>query len=252
MRLKILCCEVLYREMCYLVANSPHTCDIEFLPKGLHDLGVEKMMPRLQECVDNVPEGSYEAIVLVYGLCNNGIAGLLAGHTRVVVPRAHDCITLFMGSRKRYREYFDAHPGTYYRTTGWTERKDSSGAQDITVFQRLGLSAQYEELVAKYGEDNAKYIAETMGDALTNYNRLAFISMGLKCEKPFRDMAVKEAKERGWTFEEITGSMELLRKLIEGEWDDDFVILAPGESVAASYDDSIVKIDTGEATPTQH
>ncbi|MFV1980286.1 MAG: DUF1638 domain-containing protein [Rhodothermia bacterium] len=33
-----------------------------------------------------------------------------------VLPRAHDCITLLMGSRTRYLEYFKAHPGTYFRS----------------------------------------------------------------------------------------------------------------------------------------
>ena len=38
-RLKLIACEVLYREMCDAVARSPHQVDVEFLPKGLHDLG---------------------------------------------------------------------------------------------------------------------------------------------------------------------------------------------------------------------
>ena len=58
----------------------------------------------------------------------------------LVIPRAHDCIALFMGSRQRYREYFDAHPGTYYRTSGWIERDDATSAGEETVSQRLGLT----------------------------------------------------------------------------------------------------------------
>lgn len=241
MRLKLLCCEVLFREVCRLMADSPHTCDAEFLPKGLHDLGVEKMTPRLQERIDRVPEGSCDAIVLVYGLCNNGITALRSRHTRLVAPRAHDCITLFFGSRERYRQYFDAHPGTYYRTTGWMERNDDSGANDITVARKLGLFLRREELVRQYGEDNANYIMETMGDATANYSRLSFISMGLDCEERFCQAARKEAAEKGWEFEEIKGDMELLRKLIHGRWDDDFLVLDPGLTIRPCYDDSIIK-----------
>ena len=40
MRLKLISCEVLYREMCAAISRAPHEVDVEFLPKGLHDEGV--------------------------------------------------------------------------------------------------------------------------------------------------------------------------------------------------------------------
>jgi len=237
---KLICCEIFYREICHLVAESPARCDVEFLPKGLHDLGVEKMLPRIQERIDAIKEDEADAILLGYGLCNNGIVGLAARKIPLVVPRAHDCITLFMGSRQKYKEYFNAHPGTYYRTTGWCERSDSNVEGDQTVSQKLGLFLQYEELVAKYGEENAKYIMETMGDPVAHYDRITFIRMGLSCEDAFRAEAKREAEEKGWQFEEIAGSMEILRKLIFGEWDEDFLIVPPGKRIIARYNDNII------------
>ena len=214
--------------------------DPAFLPKGLHDLGVERMVPRLQEQIEALSGEGYDAIVLVYGLCNNGIVGLQGLDTRLVIARAHDCITLFMGDRQRYLAYFHAHPGTYYRTTGWLEHANSTSVGEETVTQKLGLAMQYEELVIKYGQDNAKYIRETLGDWKQNYDRLTYIRMGLECEEPFREMARREAAEKGWTFDEVDGSMNLLRKAIHGEWDEDFVVLEPGQTVAATHDDCII------------
>ena len=215
--------------------------DPAFLPKGLHDLGVERMVPRLQEQIEALSGEGCDAIVLVYGLCNNGIVGLQARDTRLVIPRAHDCIALFMGDRQRYLDYFHAHPGTYYRTTGWLEHADSTGAGEETVSQKLGLAMQYEELVIKYGEDNAKYIWETLGDRTQHYDRLTYIRMGLECEEPFRQKARREAEEKGWTFDEVEGSMALLRKLIHGEWGEDLLILEPGQSVQPTHDRCIVR-----------
>jgi hypothetical protein len=145
-----------------------------------------------------------------------------------------------MGDRQRYLDYFHAHPGTYYRTTGWLEHADSTGAGEETLSQKLGLAMRYEELVIKYGEDNAKYIWETLGNQTQNYNRLTFISMGLECEPPFRDTARREAEKRGWTFDDVEGSMKLLRKAINGEWDEDFLVLEPGQTVVATHDHCIV------------
>ena len=54
MRLKLISCEIFFREMCAVVARSPHFVDMEFLPKGLHDMGSAKMLARVQEAVDRV------------------------------------------------------------------------------------------------------------------------------------------------------------------------------------------------------
>ena len=35
MKVQILCCEVFFREICLLAANSPHTIDVAFLPMNL-------------------------------------------------------------------------------------------------------------------------------------------------------------------------------------------------------------------------
>ncbi|PIY43609.1 MAG: hypothetical protein COZ06_22500 [Armatimonadetes bacterium CG_4_10_14_3_um_filter_66_18] len=65
--------------------------------------------------------------------------------------------------------------------------------------------------------------------------------MGLACEEPFRRRAVKEAEDKGWTYDEIEGSMELLRKLIDGTWDEDFLLVEPGHTVAASHDEGVIR-----------
>ncbi len=223
------------------MAECPHICDVEFMPKGLHDLGSQNMLPRIQERIDACSGMGYDAILLVYGLCNNGIAGISSGDTRIVVPRAHDCITLFMGSSTRYAEYFNSHPGVYYMTSGWIERNNPEGAGGETVPRKLGLFINYPELVEKYGEENAVYIMETMGNGTANYDRMTFIRMGIRDENRFREIAREESERRGWQFEEIEGDRKLLEKLFAGNWDSDFLVLEPGSKVVPSYDERIIK-----------
>ena len=122
MKLKLISCEIFFREMEFLLEQSPHEIDVEFLQKGLHDIPTEEMLKRIQAQVDAASEQDYDAIILGYALCNNGLVGLKARNTKLILTRAHDCITLFFGSRQRYREYFYANPGTYFKTTGWIER----------------------------------------------------------------------------------------------------------------------------------
>ena len=76
MKLILLACEIMYREISYCVSRSKNIVDVKFIRKGLHDVGEKEMSAALQGEIDQVPTGRYEAILLGYGLCSNGIRGL--------------------------------------------------------------------------------------------------------------------------------------------------------------------------------
>jgi len=240
-RLKFIGCEIIYREACLLAARCPHAVDLEFLGKGLHDLPTEEMAARVQAAVDAAGDG-YDAVLLGYARCSDGTVGVKAAAVPVVVPRAHDCITLFFGSRRAYQEYFDAHPGTYYRTTGWLERGSSveGGPGGGGVMSQLGLNQSFQELVAKYGRENAEFIAETMGGGLVHYDNLCYLEMGVCDEAPFIQAAREEADRRGWAFDHRQGDMSLLERLFHGPWDGDFVVLSPGQRLVARNDQDVL------------
>jgi hypothetical protein len=240
MRLKLISCEVLFREMCDACAHSPHQVDLDFLPKGLHDLGGKAMAEKVQEVVDRVPEGIYEAILLGYGLCGNGLDGLSARHTRLVAPRAHDCIALLMGSRERYQTHFEGNPGTYYRSTGWLER--GKGLQQLT-HNTTGFDEPLETMIQKYGEDNGRYLYEQMTRYRSHYSKLTFIETGLEAGGNFIAEATTEAKENGWSFERLPGDLAWLRRMVQGEWTEaEFVIALPGQRIIASYDVGVLRV----------
>lgn len=232
MRLKLISCEVLYREMCAVAARSPHQVDVEFLPKGLHDLGGEPMRARLQEAVDGVDSTRYEAVLLGYALCGNGVAGLVSRTLPLVIPRAHDCIALLMGGRDRYQSYFENNPGVYFRSTGWLERGED-----------LEQTAMYtlEALIARYGEDNGRYLFDEFNGYQRNYRQLAYIATGLEPDGSFEQQARDEAARRGWQFETIRGDLSLFERLVAGSWGEaDFLLVPPGWRVKPTYDDSII------------
>jgi hypothetical protein len=242
-RLRAIACEVLYREFCLCVARSRNVVDLQFASQGLHDLESADMCERLQCEVDAADPGKYDVVVLGYALCNNGIVGLRATSIPLVIPRAHDCITLFFGSRQRYREYFDAHPGAYYHTTGWLER-DKTNLEDVSsdAQARLGLGRTYAEYVARYGEDNARYLMATLGDVTKNYDTLAYIDMGFAEHTGHADRSAEQARQKGWTFERLPGDLSLLQRLVDGDWDaGDFLVVPPGQQIATSYSDSIIE-----------
>ncbi len=245
MRLKLIACEILYRELCAAVARSRNQVDIEFLPKGLHDIGQAGMSRRLGEALAAVDESRYDAVLLGYCLCSNGLVGLAARSVPLVVPRGHDCITLFFGSKERYMDYFQKHPGTYFKTSGWIERGDQ--LEQLTgesISHRSGMRHTYDELVAKYGEDNAKFLYEQLCDMTRNYGRLTYIEMGIVPDGRFERETRRLADERGWKYDRVEGDMGLIQALVDGPWDEGrFLVLKPGQRVAASFDDRVIKAD---------
>ena len=213
---------------------------MEFLPKGLHDQGGGVMRERLQAAIDATDPGKHDAVALAYGLCNNGLVGLEARTLPLVLLRAHDCITAFLGCRARYARYFEERPGTYFETTGWLERGVDGGPYGLPS-QTGGLGFDLAALTEKYGEDNARYILETM---TRHYRRLAFIRMGVEPDGSFEERTRELAAERGWEFEALDGDLGLLRRLVDGPWDPaDFLVLQPGESAAATLGDEVIVAD---------
>jgi len=230
--------------MCAAVARSRNQVDVEFLPKGLHDIGCAGMRERLEAVLGQVDESRYEAVLFGYGLCNNGLVGLRARSIPIVVPRAHDCITLFLGSKERYRDYFKQNPGVYFKTTGWMERADRGELRQLSIQHQSGMDLTYEEMVAKYGEDNAKFLYEQLGDQKRNYGQFTFIEMGVEPDDSFERRCQAEATQRDWKFEKVQGDLSMIQRFVDGQWNErEFLVVPPGRRLVATYDDGVIAVE---------
>lgn len=231
------------REIECVAPRSPHTVDVEVLTMGLHDLGGD-MRSHLQDRIDAADAGGYDALLLGYGLCGRGTEGLRAGRTPLVMPRAHDCIAILMGSHRRYQAYFQDHPGVYYRSPGWIEFQAPGQwlqPADATQRHRLGERRTREELIAQYGEENGNYLFEQFGAYRRRYSGLTYISTGVPSDESSRELARAEAKRDGWAFDEVRGSLALLESMVNGDWDPaNFLIVPPGRTVRAAIGDEII------------
>jgi hypothetical protein len=208
-RLVIACATVIEEMSPFL----PEDVSSETLDFGLH-LRPNELKKSLQEKIDQASQHA-DVLLLGYGLCSMAVVGLRATTAHLVIPRVDDCIAIFLGSCKAYKEQSQKEPGTYYLTKGWIEVGD-------TPFQ------EYHRLAEKYGEAKAMRMIRLM---LKNYTRLGFINTGQYEIERYRDYARTIAEQFSLRFEEIDGSPALVRKMVFGPWDDEFLVVEPGQTI---------------------
>jgi len=239
-RLFLVGCEVFTRELHAAVATSERQVDAVWLPKDLHDRGGKAMMHVLQERCDQANPERHQAIALGFALCNNGLVGLRAGRLPIVAYRSHDCIGCLLGSRQRYEDEFRSQPGTYWYSAGWIERSgDGSHLAPLSVPD--ASDPQWAKMLAKYGEDNARFLWDEMRAQTAHYTRLVYIDTGVGPQDRFAAQAKRKADDRGMAFQRITGDRRWIQDLIDGPWDAErFLVIQPGQRVVARYDGTLV------------
>lgn len=210
-RCKLIACAAVIDEMSPFI---PSRMSHEVLDFGLHT-NPKSLKRALQNAIDSSPT-DIETILLGYGLCSQAVVGLRSGSRTLIIPRVDDCIAIFLGSAVEYQRQYRSVPGTYYLTKGWIEFGD-------TPF------SEYDILLKRYGEQIAQRI---INQILKNYTRLAFISTGNNELEHYREHARSMAERFGLCYEEIQGSDVIIKMMLYGSWNDEFVIIPPGKTVS--------------------
>lgn len=239
-RLLLVACRVFERELEVLARLAKTELHIHYIEIALHQQPGAQLRAALQEEVCSVPEEDYDAVALGYGLCNQGLVGLKAHGLPVVIPRAHDCLGILLGSTKRYLAELEKEAGTYFQSCGWIEHLPADRTLR-PLAAGAGLSASPEELVARFGEEAAQFLLEEYAKFTQHYKRLAFIATPVAGAEERERKAAEIAKQQGWTFERLPGDLGWLHRLVDGNWAaDEFLVLQPHQRVALSHDGGLI------------
>jgi hypothetical protein len=238
MRLQFITCKVMQREAYFCAARSKNVVDIVLMEQGLHD-EPDKLRREVQKALDNtcdIQGRPYDASLLGYGLCSNGIVGLSA-KISIVAPRGHDCITLLLGSKDKYQEYFDSHRGVYWYSPGWIESDEQPSEERY--------EKKLKEYKEKYGDDNAQYLMEVEQKWIKEYDWATYIDWGLVDSDEYKNYTKRCAEFLRWNYDELKGSPVLMQKLVDGHWhDSEFLVVKAGQKISEDLtNEGIIKAE---------
>ncbi|MGZ4198613.1 MAG: DUF1638 domain-containing protein [Thermoleophilia bacterium] len=208
----LIACPAVVRELADDGRTAVRTIELDV---GLHRTP-SRLTAALQQAIGEVEtDPAVTTVVLGYGLCSNAVLGLHAGRCPLVVPRVDDCVALVLGSNEAFAEQARVAAGTYYLSRGWIESQS-------TIFH------EHEAMAVRYGQEKATRLTRLL---LAHYTRLVLVDTGRYDLTAYRHFGRDRAATFDLAYEEIAGTTALVDALLDGPWDDRFVVVPPGGEV---------------------
>ncbi|RTZ94940.1 MAG: hydantoinase/oxoprolinase [Deltaproteobacteria bacterium] len=226
-RIHVIGCAVLAIDIQQVAEKKGLTVSTRFLEAGLHNKPAE-LKRKLQAAIDKASGRSqYDRIAIGYGVCGLGTVGIQARNIPLVIPNAHDCIAMFLGSNKAYNREFARYPGTYYFSAGWCAEKSQPRSSRRRKAWMGDKEVSFETLEEAYGHEHAETVMSFLNSWQKNYQRAVFIDTGAPHKEKYAKDAVEMAGKYGWKHETIKGNLRLLEHLLTAEQTRDEVLVVP-------------------------
>ena len=152
-----------------------------------------------------------DIILLTYGLCGRGTEGIVSWNTELVMPRFHDCIHQLLENH--------VDKNSLYATRAWTIDKESIGGQCRTILAAYGRERGMEVLDTIYG----------------GYEKITLIDTQSYDIKKTKDGLKRPAELLNKKLAVEPSDCNIIRKLLSGKWDCNFVHLEKGERVTERH-----------------
>ena len=206
----LIACEMLRDEVELAMARTGIEYPTIWLDKGLHDTP-EKLRASLTDKLSQLEK--YDTILLAMALCGGALDGVSCAHARLAVPKFDDCIRIILSLEPGMRNAAD--PRSLYYTREWLDSTDH-------------LTRQQEQYVAKYGEKKAKKIMRLL---LANYKSYRMVETGAYDLAEWEAMARADAASLELEYGTQPGTVRVLEKLLRQEFDEEFLVVGPGEKL---------------------
>jgi hypothetical protein len=231
----LLACDVFQDELVQFAGDSPPWRAIDYLEMGLHD-HPDRLREAVQDAIAGLEgDAEVQTVVLAYGRCGNGLLDVRAGRCPLILPQAHDCVSILLGSSRRHDAVLKETPGAYFYSPGWIRGKRVPGPDRETHLREL-----YGDRF-KDDEDMLRELIEVDRETFEHHNCAAYVSI---IDRPEAEDYCKGcAHHLGWRFQRLEGDASFLRDLLDGSWDQErFLTVPPGQCVGADADGNLVAV----------
>lgn len=209
MQTVLLACQTMKAETELAMQQTGISYPVFYFESGLHNTP-DELRRQLQEQINGLSNA--DVILMAFGCCGNGLTGLRTARATLVIPRIDDCITLLLGSTTA-RKSIPNEISTYFLTKGWL---DPDG----------NIMWSYKDWVGQYGEQKALRLVKKM---LHHYTRFLIIDTGSYDIDEMAGSVREFAARLNMQYGLVPGSLRLLHKLLTGPWDEEFIVLNPGQ-----------------------
>jgi hypothetical protein len=191
----ILACETLKPEYELVAGELGIELPVYWIESGKHDYP-DRLREAVAGALSDIPP-EYGIVLLLFGFCGNAMVGIESGARTLVMPKAADCIPIFLGSQKR-RDGYGAR--RYFYTRGYYDAEKNT-------------ASDHNEMVKKYGYENACLVTREM---LKHYEHLSIVDTGAFDIAYVADGIAELSAVTGIPVDVIGGDLRLIRLLIEG------------------------------------
>lgn len=228
----VLACEALRPEIEYVIEEAQSIPEIIYMEQELHNIP-DKMRAVLQEKISGLEKErqDIDEIVMGFGLCGRGTAGVKTDRVTLVYPRVHDCVPLYFGLPQKETSKFQE--GKLCLAAG--ALKYGKIAQHLT-------ENRYKVYAEKFGEKRAKKMIQAENSVFSNYKSLCHIKWpGM--DESLETLAKRLAQEIELPYEECEGKSIFIRELLDGGKNTmNFIRLEPGKTLDMNTAGDIIAI----------
>ena len=212
MKALIIAYQTIEDELNFVLKDETINLPVIYTEAGLHSYP-DRLKEYVQKTINQIENVDF--ILLGYALCGNGLIGLSSNRATLVLPQYHDCVAMLLGSDDRYRSKLSTDTGALFLTQGMMKYFNPKKTFYESVELRLG-----PEKALRY----TKYIFK-------NYRKFEMVETGAFDPEALFQEIQSQAEFFDLQASSMTGTVDVLRKLVQCQWDDNFQIVPPGQKI---------------------
>lgn len=179
------------------------------MPRQLHN-DPKILKSYLQETIDRLE--NIDQILLCVSGCGGGTIGLCATNAELVIPRCRDCLDLLLSQKDGKLER--PEKGIFV-TQSWA---------DYMLESEMSL----EHMTQKLGKEQAE---QKLREIYRGFERFYIIDTGVHDVEKVRMQMMPLVQVLHGTISCVPGDYWILRKMVSGKIDEDFMVIPKGQTV---------------------